>query len=107
MSQENGVLLLQTAMQNKRFRRASSTFSVGSSAWHGKVSTTPSARFDECVRDALVQASRFKKVVKEGNDIFCKTKIEYSGKDGVSQDDLIMAYIIGVFFITKFSNNNM
>lgn len=105
-TKENGVLLLQTALQDHRIRRAKRVFSVGTAAWGLTQAVDPQARFDNCVNDLIVQASRFKKIVKEGNDVFCKTKIEYSGKDGVSQDDLIMAYIIGVYFITKFANKN-
>ena len=103
-TKENGVLLLQSALQDSRIKRSARCFSIGNSAWVTQAATSAEERFSVCVQDILVQLSRFKKVVKEGNDIFQKTKIEYSGKDGASQDDLVMAYIIGVFFITRFSN---
>ena len=106
-TKENGVLLLQSILQDGRIMRAENCLTVGNSAWVQQAATNIEGRFDVCVQDILMQLSKFKKVVKEGNDIFQKTKVEYSGKDGASQDDLVMAYIIGVYFITKFSNGSL
>ena len=103
-SKENGVLLMQTALQNRKVRRAEAVFSVGLSAWHAEVPTSEVERFDQCANEAVTQASRFKKLIKEG-DAFQKAKIEFSGKDSANQDDLIMSWIIGFYFITRYVNN--
>ncbi len=104
-SKENGVLLMQTALQNKNIRRSESVFCVGLSAWTAGVATSPVERFDQCTGEAIVQASRFKKLIKEGADVFQKSKIEFSGKDSANQDDLVMSWIIAFYFITKYTNS--
>lgn len=104
-SKENGVLLMQTALQNKKIRRSESVFCVGLSAWTAGVATSPVERFDQCTGEAIVQASRFKKLIKEGADVFQKSKIEFSGKDSANQDDLVMSWIIAFYFITKYTNS--
>lgn len=102
-SKENGVLLMQTALQNNMVRRASEVFSVGLAAWNPSVPTSRVERFDQCVGEAIMQASRFKKLIKEG-DAFQKAKIEFSGKDSANQDDLVMSWLIAFYFITKYIN---
>ena len=102
-SKENGVLLMQTALQNKMVRRARNVFCIGASAWLTGVPTSEEERFNQCVGEAIVQASRFKKLIKEG-DAFQKAKIEFSGKDSANQDDLVMSFIIAFYFVTKYVN---
>ena len=94
-SKENGVLLTQAAIGNNMVTKAkSATFSIGKTAWHGDDGKSMEQRFQERVGELVTQMSKFRKQFKVAADAFQKTKMTFSGKSGVDQDDLIMTFII-------------
>ena len=104
-SKENGVLLTQAAVTNNMITRVKDkAFSIGKTAWHGDDGKTMDQRFRERVGELVTQMSKFRKQFKVAADAFQKTKMTYSGKSGVDQDDLIMTFIIMAYWVQKAVN---
>ena len=104
-SKENGVLLAQAAITNNMITRArDGAFSIGKTAWHGDDGKTMAQRFQERVSELVTQMSKFRKHFKMAPDAFSKTKMTFSGKSGVDQDDLIMTFIIATYWVQKSLN---
>ena len=105
-SKENGVLLTQAAIGNNMVTKAkSATFSIGKTAWHGDDGKSMEQRFQERVGELVTQMSKFRKQFKVAADAFQKTKMTFSGKSGVDQDDLIMTFIIMTYWVQKAINS--
>ena len=85
-------------------RAKCNVFSIGRTAWHGDDGKTMEQRFKERVAELVPQLSKFRKHFKVAPDAFSKTKMTFSGKSGVDQDDLIMTFIIAIYWIQKSLN---
>ena len=106
-SKENGVLLAQTAISNNMVTRAQDkAFSVGRTCWHGSDGKTNQERFMIRVGELTMQMSKFRKQIKVAADAFQKSKVAFSGKSGVDQDDLVMTFIIMTYWVQKLINES-
>ena len=103
-TKENGVLLMQSHLSTGTLRRSNKVFSVGTTAWKSGDASSDGDRFDLRLKELHSQTTRFRKIIKTAADAFGLEKITYSGKDGVHQDDLVMVFIIAVYFIQKALN---
>lgn len=103
--QENGVLLVQSAINGDLFSIHKDVFSVGETAWKGDDEQTFESRFFLRIKELVYQMSKFRKHVKPIVDGFSKEKTVYSGKDSSNQDDLCMCLLISVYFTQKYINN--
>tara|TARA_A100001015_G_scaffold60604_1_gene66822 strand:- start:4084 stop:4488 length:405 start_codon:yes stop_codon:yes gene_type:complete len=104
-TKENGVLLVQSAINSNLFGIHKDVFSIGETAWKGDDEQTPESRFFLRTKELIYQMSKFKKHVKPIVDGFSKEKAVYSGKDSSNQDDLCMCLLISVYFTQKYINN--
>ena len=104
-TKENGVLLVQSAINSNLFGLHEKVFSIGETAWKGDDDLTPESRFFLRTKELIYQMSKFKKHVKPIVDGFSKEKAVYSGKDSSNQDDLCMCLLISVYFTQKYINN--
>ncbi len=104
---ENGVLLVQSAINGNLFATHSNVFSIGETAWKGRSADgiSDESRFFLRAKELFYQMSKFKKQVKPVVDGFSREKCVYSGKDSTNQDDLVMCLLILVYFTQKFINN--
>tara|TARA_B100000035_G_scaffold314799_1_gene332415 strand:- start:88 stop:396 length:309 start_codon:yes stop_codon:yes gene_type:complete len=99
------VLLAQAAITNSQITRAKDkAFSIGKTAWHGDDGKSYEERFKERVGELVTQMSKFRKQFKMPADAFQKSKMTFSGKSGVDQDDLIMTFIIMTYWVQKAIN---
>lgn len=104
-TKENGILLAQAAITNNIiFKVKTGAFSIGRTAWHGDDGKTNDKRFQERVGELVTQMSKFRKQFKTAADAFSKTKVAFSGKSGVDQDDLVMTFIIMTYWVQKALN---
>ena len=68
-TKENGVLLVQSAINSNLFGLHEKVFSIGETAWKGDDDLTPESRFFLRTKELIYQMSKFKKHVKPGLDV--------------------------------------